>query len=37
MLNRLEGELDEIRGKLHELCQAFQGKEQECDNLQVVN
>ena len=37
VLGRLEGELEEIRGKLHELCEAFQGKEQECDDLQVVN
>ena len=37
VLERLEGELEEIRGRLHELCEAFQGKEQECDDLQVVN
>ena len=36
VLSRLEGELEEIRGKLHELCLAFQGKEGECDDLQVA-
>jgi predicted nuclease with TOPRIM domain len=37
VLNRLEGELDTIRTKLQDLCQAFTDKEQECDDLRVEN
>jgi hypothetical protein len=37
VLVRLEGELQAIRRRLQELCDAFEEKEQECDGLKAEN
>lgn len=35
VLGRLEGELEQIRDRLAELCEAFKEKERECDQLRL--